>query len=186
MSYQRSDLGKTLKYSQSWTPCLISEYTTVKVRRRPWHLCDARNVNVFTKRTNGLFGGRVPFIVCMRKLLGYSILQSPQPPLLLLLLQLLKMIIMIRRYSGEWTAVARNVARHSFLQKLASTQEFPRHTNAYTFTPLVAFNEFIAMCQYKDSKVRDTIKKQCYSSGKCAKYSIVANIKWLFRSFKVM
>jgi len=35
MSYQRSDLRKTLKYSQSSTPCLIFEYSTVKVRRRP-------------------------------------------------------------------------------------------------------------------------------------------------------
>ena len=36
MSCQRSDLRKTLKYSQSWTLGLIFEYPTVKVRRRPW------------------------------------------------------------------------------------------------------------------------------------------------------
>jgi len=35
MSCQRSDLRETLKYSQSWTPCLIFEHPTVKVRRRP-------------------------------------------------------------------------------------------------------------------------------------------------------
>ena len=35
MSCQRSDLRKTLKYSQSWTPCLIFEYPTVKVRCHP-------------------------------------------------------------------------------------------------------------------------------------------------------
>ena len=36
MSCQRSDLRKTLKYSQHWTPCLIFEYPTAKVRRRSW------------------------------------------------------------------------------------------------------------------------------------------------------
>jgi len=35
-SCQRSDLRKTLKYRESWTPCLIFEYPTLKVRRRPW------------------------------------------------------------------------------------------------------------------------------------------------------
>jgi len=33
MSYQRSDLRKTLKYSKSWTPCLIFEYPTSRTRR---------------------------------------------------------------------------------------------------------------------------------------------------------